>query len=77
MSKLPFASVDPDPAFLLERKQGLEKYLQVSHYSIKLDPLFLPTTFTYSFITAKIWGGGRGGERGLEPPPQQLWYTSL
>jgi hypothetical protein len=32
VSRLPFASVDPDPAFLLERKQGLEKYLQVYRY---------------------------------------------
>ena len=32
VSKLPFATIDPDPAFLLERKQGLEKYLQVYQY---------------------------------------------
>lgn len=40
VSKLPFASADPDPAFLLERKQGLEKYLQVD---VKLAQCFCPS----------------------------------
>ncbi len=40
VSKLPFASVDPDPAFLLERKQGLENYLQV-----------LPVLLIHTFYT--------------------------
>lgn len=37
VAKLPFASADPDPAFLLERKQGLEKYLQVSLIHLNID----------------------------------------
>ena len=31
VSKLPFTSRDLDPTSLLERKQGLEKYIQVSY----------------------------------------------
>ena len=29
VSKMPFASAEHDPAFLLDRRNGLEKYLQV------------------------------------------------
>lgn len=31
ISKLPFTSSEPDTAVIIERKQGLEKYLQVCH----------------------------------------------
>ena len=38
VSKLPFTAKDPDPTIILERKQGLEGYLQVYIYTGTLPP---------------------------------------
>lgn len=38
VSKLPFTAKDPDPTIILERKQGLERYLQVQIYTGTLPP---------------------------------------
>ena len=50
VSKLPFTSRDLDPATLLERKQGLEKYIQVLYSTCKcLLVVFTTLVFYFSF----------------------------